>query len=204
MSPLGAIYDEMHFRACTLLYHEEAKSASFKAIFSHDNDHECKIWRELLRHRTIMLLEVVWRYLLDTKFRFLTKAWNEVGGTSLKEFGGTDLQEVRGVDEMTSVPGGHLGTRRRYQGDAPSMSSEAYSEEVRKRMRNIRQGQLVQSTCLCPRYIHSLSARRSFQLLHVAGCGRLRSLSPTHARLRCRFLLDESSSRLFIHLVHPL
>ena len=119
----------MPFRACTLLYHEEAKSVSFEAIFSHDDDQECKIWRELLRHRTIMLLEAAWRYLLDTKSGFLTKAGNEVWRTSLKDFGGTDLEEVRGVDEVPSVPDGHLGTRRRHQGDAPSMSTDAYNED---------------------------------------------------------------------------
>lgn len=128
----------MPFRACTLLYHEEGKAVSFQAILSHEEDKECKIWRELLRHRTIMLLEAAWRYLFDTRAGFLMKAWNLIWRTSLKEFGGPVMEAVPGVERVPSVPGGYLGTRTRYQANASSMSTNAHNEVVRRRMRDIR------------------------------------------------------------------
>lgn len=134
---VGASYDQRPFRACTLLFHEEGKAVSFEAIFAHEEDAECKIWRELLSHRTMMLLEAAWRHLFDTRAGFLVKAWDEVWRTSSKDFGGPEMEGVPGAERVPSVPGGHLGTRRRYQGDAPSMGTNAHNEDVRRRMREI-------------------------------------------------------------------
>lgn len=140
MSCLGAIYDEMPYRACTLLYPEEEKAVSFEAMFAHEEDEECKIWRELSRRRTMTLLEAAWRYLLDTRAAPLPGAWNLVWCTSVKGFSGSGMEGVPGVERVPSVPGGHRGSRRRYRGDAPSMGSDAYHEERRRRLREIREG----------------------------------------------------------------